>query len=409
MMPFNILGMWFRSILGLVILIGGIYSLKQGYDRSWVDEPVTIVAEQRLVEVKNDATQKVFLVTKEWNEANRFLLGGLTLLVWALLGGLIQRAFLKLKLHSNSESETARLKKAELAGESHSISRPDGSVLEVKTYGPKGGSAIIWTHGWGLNNKEWCYQKADLATKYRLIVWDEPGLGKSTKPANNEFNLENFARDLAAVVDFCRTDKVFLAGHSIGGMTILTFCKMFPEILSKKISGLILVHTTHTNPVRTTKMAGLYTAIEKPVIVPMLYLTIWTWPLVWAMNWISYLNGSAHRSTRKSSFAGTETFEQVEYVARAQTMARPDTLARGMLGMLKYDATNVLAGIRTPTLVVIGDKDKTTLPSTGEFIAAHVPNSRLETLSPARHQGLLEHHARFNKLVAGFVDGQMRN
>ena len=82
-------------------------------------------------------------------------------------------------------------------------------------------------------------------------------------------------------------------------MIILTFCKIFPESLSKRVAGLVLAHTSYTNPVRTTKRAGLYTAIEVPVLIPLLHLTIAIWPLVWVMNWLSYLNGSAHRSTAK--------------------------------------------------------------------------------------------------------------
>ena len=54
-------------------------------------------------------------------------------------------------------------------------------------------------------------------------------------------------------------------------------------------------------------MAALYTAIEKPVIIPLIYLTIALWPLAWLMNWMSYFNGSAHRSTHKTSFAGNES------------------------------------------------------------------------------------------------------
>ena len=95
-----------------------------------------------------------------------------------------------------------------------------------------------------------------------------------------------------------------LVGHSIGGMITLTFCKVFPEALGRRVAGLVLAHTSYTNPVRTTQMAGLYTAIEKPVLIPLMYLTIATWPLVWLMNWMSYLNGSAHRSTHKASFVG---------------------------------------------------------------------------------------------------------
>ena len=90
-------------------------------------------------------------------------------------------------------------------------------------------------------------------------------------------------------------------------MITLTFCKVFPKPWGPAWWDLVLVHTSYTNPVRTTPMAGLYTALEKPVLIPLLYLTIALWPLVWLMNWMSYFNGSAHRSTHKSSFSGNET------------------------------------------------------------------------------------------------------
>ena len=260
------------------------------------------------------------------------------------------------------------------------------------------------THGWGADSTEWFYQKRHLADRFRLIVWDEPGLGLSKKPDNNDYRLENLAADLDAVLALAGDRPAVLVGHSIGGMITLTFCKVFPEALGRRVAGLVLVHTTYTNPVRTTKMAALYTAIEKPVLVPLMYLTIALWPLVWLMNWMSYLNGSAHRSTHKPSFAGTETRGQLDFAARFMPHARPDVLARGMLGMIDYDATATLATIGVPTLVVVGDQDTTTLPEASEFMARNVPGAELATLSPARHMGLIEHHERFDRLVAEFAD-----
>ncbi|MBA3575779.1 MAG: cobyrinate a,c-diamide synthase, partial [Pseudonocardiales bacterium] len=72
--------------------------------------------------------------------------------------------------------------------------------------------------------------------------------------------------DLDAVVALAGNAPVVLLGHSIGGMISLTYCKLFPESVGPRVSGLVLVHTTPTNPVRTTKNAGLYTALQKPVI-----------------------------------------------------------------------------------------------------------------------------------------------
>ena len=39
-------------------------------------------------------------------------------------------------------------------------------------------------------------------------------------------------------------------------------------------------------------------------------------PVVWALNALSYLNGSAHRSVRRQSFAGTQSRAELERVAR---------------------------------------------------------------------------------------------
>ena len=72
--------------------------------------------------------------------------------------------------------------------------------------------------------------------------------------------------------------------------------------------------------------------------------------------------------------------------------------------MIAYDATGVLSTIPVPTLVFVGDKDTTTLPEAGEFIAKNLPKAKLVTLSPAKHMGLLEHHDRFDHLVTEFAE-----
>jgi pimeloyl-ACP methyl ester carboxylesterase len=235
------------------------------------------------------------------------------------------------------------------------------------------------------------------------MVWDIPGMSLSKKPNNNDFRMENLAADLDAVLNIAGNRPAILVGHSIGGMITLTFCKMFPGILQSRIVGIVVAHTTYTNPVRTMQIAALYTAIDKHSTILLIYLTIALWPLAWLMNWMSYFNGSAHRSTHKTSFAGNETRGQLDFCSQFMPHARPDVLARGMLGMVAYDATSVLPDITVPTLVIVGDKVTTTLPEAGEFIAGHVPGADAVTLAPAKHMGLMEHHDRFDRLVAEFA------
>jgi pimeloyl-ACP methyl ester carboxylesterase len=444
-MPFNILGLWFRGLLAVVILGGGIYLLYRWYDDSHVIERITapVAADEAPAgdaepgdDRRSASARRVFRFDPGWNQPTAELAAALALLAWATAGRLIGRGLSKLSLRpgvatgsSDARASTKRVTNTqasreddgrgrtapivpeedenpsgERTGEVHRIRRPDGTELRVECYGRRDAPPIIFSHGWGVDSTAWFYQKRYLAERFRLIVWDEPGLGFSTQPADKDFRLEKFAADLDAVLALADGRPAILVGHSIGGMSTLSFCKEYPEELGTRVAGLVLVHTTYTNPVRTTQMAALYTALEKPVIVPLLYLTIGLWPLAWAMTWLSYLNGSIHRSTHKSSFSGNETRDQLDFFAEFTPRARPDVLARGMLGMLAFDATATLSRIDVPTLVVVGDEDTTTKPEAGEFIANQVPGGRLATLSPAKHLGLVEHHGQFDRLLAEFAE-----
>jgi pimeloyl-ACP methyl ester carboxylesterase len=421
-MPFNILGIWFRGLLSVAILAGGIYLLYRWYDESHV--VIQTPSPATKVETPGDGrpedaadavpARRLFRFDPGLNRPTYLLAAGCALLAWATAGRWIGHGVRTLMRSLGvSSMGPPRAATAEMepdvdptddrGGEVHTIPRPDGSVLRVECYGPVDAPPIVFTHGWGADGTAWFYQKKYLAERFRLIVWDLPGAGLSKKPTNDVYRLENLAAGLKDVIDFAGGRPALLVGHSIGGMTTLTFCKEFPEWLRHRVAGLVLVHTTYTNPVRTTRMAGFYTAIERPVIIPLLYLTIALWPLVWAMNWLGYLNGSVHRSTNKESFSGRETRGQLDFIARLPLRYRPDVLARGMLGMISYDATNALPMIDVPTLVVVGDQDTTTLPEAGEYIASHVPSAELVTLSPAKHMGLFEHHGRFDQLVSRFT------
>jgi pimeloyl-ACP methyl ester carboxylesterase len=185
-------------------------------------------------------------------------------------------------------------------------------------------------------------------------------------------------------------------------MITLTFCRLFPQALGTRVKGIALVQTTYTNPVRTTNMAGLLTALERPVIVPLLHLTIWLSPLLWLSNLMGCLNGSALLSTKSSGFAGTETWEELDFVARFQLQASPAVMARGMLGMLRYDATATLKAINVPALVLSGDRDPVCKPEASERMQRDIPDAQLTQLVLAKHMGLIEHHTRFAEILRTF-------
>ena len=272
-------------------------------------------------------------------------------------------------------------------GEEHRLRRPDGTELQVEFYGPADALPLVLTHGWGCDSTEWYYTNCKLSDRYRLIVWDLPGLGRSSAPANNDYSLEKMAGDLDAVIRLAGDRPVILAGHSIGGMILLTYCRLYPEALGQRVRGLILAHTTYTNPVKTTSMASLYTALQKPVLEPLCHLMIWLSPVVWLLNCLSYLNGSAHRSSERSAFSGNETRGQLDFYAAYTPRCWPAVIARGMLAMFRYDATAKIGTIGVPVLVVVGDGDKMCTPEASEFMQRSIPACATGDLATGQARG----------------------
>jgi pimeloyl-ACP methyl ester carboxylesterase len=388
MIPTFILQTWFFGLLSIGVVVGAGYFAHEWQQRSWKWDPVL--------------RESIFAPDFGWNQETIFLAAAIILALVALAGATIVKAILKLRT-SGKRVGAADPRRAPTPALQQRLRRPDGSELHVEFYGPENGPPIVLTHGWGLDSREWNYLKRDLSDSFRLIVWDEPGLGKSTRPTNRNYKLENLARDLEAVLALAGDKPAILLGHSIGGMITLTLCRLSPAVLGRRVVGLVLTHTTPTNPVRTTSGAAFLSAIEKPVLVPLMYLTIALSPLVWLMNWLSYLNGSAHLATKQSSFGGTETWEEIDFFTKFQPQAPPAVMARGMLGMMRYDATETLARISVPILVVAGDRDTVTKPEASERIRSSVPRARLVTLAPAKHLGLIEHDERYADAVREFA------
>ncbi|AWN23522.1 alpha/beta hydrolase [Deinococcus irradiatisoli] len=328
----------------------------------------------------------------------RLLYAGLAVLVLALCGRWLLVPFLGRKPRTEEE-EWRPLP----PGTVHRLPRPDGSVLHVEAYGPEDAPTLLFTHGWGLSRAEWWYAQQHFAGRYRLLLWDLPGLGQSDSPDDQVFELGRLAGHLGAVLELAGGRPTILCGHSIGGMITLTFCKLHPERLSSQIAGLVLTHTTPTNPVNTAWGARFLRPLQGPLIRPLCHLTIWLSPLVRVMNALAFLNGLNHLGNHFMQFGGTETRGQLNFTVLSDLRANPAVAARGMLGMMRYDAVNVLPHLTLPTLIFKGDKDKATLPSAGDWMAGTLPAAEEVLLAPAGHLGLLEQHREWLKAVDAFA------
>lgn len=290
-----------------------------------------------------------------------------------------------------------------LHGETHDLKRADGTTLHAEIFGPAGAPILLLNHGWSTDNTEWYYVKRQLAGRFRLIVWDLPGLGQTASRADNNFALESMAADLHQVLGLAQGRPVVLVGHSIGGMINLTFCKLYPQELGTRVAGIVELDTSYTNPVRTAKDPGLNEALQKPLAEPLLHAMIAVPAVFRAMDWLSYQEGISQDSNAKSAFDGTETRGQLDLVSRYGYQSAPDVVARGTLAMFHWDMTPELPQITAPVLMIVGKDDTTTLPAASETMAHTIPGSELQILPIGRHYSLLESNQAVDKAIAKFA------
>jgi len=119
----------------------------------------------------------------------------------------------------------------------------DGLRLDVRTYGPDDAPlTVLLAHCWTLNQADWMYQVRDLQREFghgiRIITWDHRGHGASDPAPKAACTIENLARDMGDLIDtYAPTGNLVLAGHSIGGMTLMALGEQRPELFERVVGA----------------------------------------------------------------------------------------------------------------------------------------------------------------------------
>ncbi|PQA95251.1 alpha/beta hydrolase [Chryseobacterium shigense] len=98
------------------------------------------------------------------------------------------------------------------------------------------GKTIMLLHGKNFNGAYWEKTAKDLSQKgFRVIIPDQIGFGKSSKPQSYQFSFSQLAENTKAILDQLQIDKVIVLGHSMGGMVATRFTLLYPEKVQKLI------------------------------------------------------------------------------------------------------------------------------------------------------------------------------
>lgn len=98
------------------------------------------------------------------------------------------------------------------------------------------GKNIVLFHGKNFNGAYWKTTVEALSKEgFRVIVPDQIGFGKSSKPAHFHYTFQQLAENTKALLDTLNINKTAILGHSMGGMLATRFTLMYPDTAEKLI------------------------------------------------------------------------------------------------------------------------------------------------------------------------------
>ncbi len=253
----------------------------------------------------------------------------------------------------------------------HHVITRDGCTLAVWDVGE--GPTVVLAHGWGCSHATWVpVARRLIEAGYRVVLYDQRGHGESTRGAAR-FTIEALADDLADVLRSRNVVDAVLAGHSMGGMTIMALAAHHPDVLTERAQALVLVATAAADmgsgPAIAEWFAGAL--IASPAVSLALHST------------------AGHRFVR-GVFGDDSVASHIDLTRTLFAGTAPRVRAGFLHAMIAMNLLEGIATIRLPTTVMVGSRDRLTAPARADQLVAAIPGARLVTLPRRGHMLPLE-------------------
>ena len=298
------------------------------------------------------------------------------------------------------------------------VQADDGVLLSVEEIGPRDAPlTVVFVHGYTLSMGSWAFQRRTLAAELatanghrpdaRLVFYDQRGHGSSGRGKPERSTIGQLARDLATLLETRVPEgPVVLAGHSMGGMTIMGLAALRPELFGPKIAAVALMSTSSGQLADLNfGLPELLTRVRAAVF-PVAAWTMRHRP-AFAERTRRIAADLVSAVTRSLSFASADVDPAVGHYVDAMIAGTPvDVIAEFYPALAGLDQTGSLEPLRgLPTLVLTGDKDKMIPMEHSERIVERLPDSEFVVVPDAGHLVLLEKPHVVTAALAGLVRG----
>ena len=272
---------------------------------------------------------------------------------------------------------------------SRTVTTDDGVPLHVEVDGdPDAQLTVVFSHGFTARLVEWDLQRAALRDRARLILWDQRGHGRSGWTKLTAATIDRTGRDLGEVLDATApTGPVVLAGHSMGGMSVLALARQRPELFGDRVVGVFLLATSAGGLVQTGVLGLLIKAIRK---LRLLSLYLRFLQLIAPLLETFRRRGTrlGRRITRRLLFGADDADLANVRVVQELLEETPLPVAMAYYAtFLDHDETAALDVLRrVPVTVIAATHDRLTPAAHGRHIAAQIgDNAELVVVPGAGH------------------------
>ncbi|MBB4909707.1 alpha/beta fold hydrolase [Actinophytocola algeriensis] len=258
-----------------------------------------------------------------------------------------------------------------------SLARADDGVSLFYEVNGVGDDVLVLIAGQANNHHWWDVSRPDFDARFRTVVFDHRGTGRSDKPETG-YSTRGFAADVRAILDDMGVERAHVYGTSMGGRVAQWFAADHPD----RVRGLVLgctspggAHGIERSAEVRRSLAQRDTAAARQALLELMYTPGWLAAHPGPFNTVGDPGMPAH--ARRGHFTASK----------------------------EHDGWDALAKITAPTLVVHGADDVFNPAANAPVIASRVPDARLHLIPGARHAYFEEYREVASPLVLAHLDG----
>ena len=254
------------------------------------------------------------------------------------------------------------------------IQKIQGLNLNYEIYGE--GTPVLILHGWGGCINSMLPITNDLKEKYKLIVVDFIGHGKSDFP-DIPIGVPEYTDIIKELLDILDLKEIYLIGHSFGGRIGILLSALYPNLVKK----MILVDSGGIKPKSTIKKI----------------LKVASYKFIKNFLKIILLNSKKYKNimTNMRKKVGSEDYKNL-----------PESMKATFVKVVNLDLRKYLKDIKCSTLIVWGENDTDTPLYMGELIKKGIADSGLVVLKGAGHFSYIDNSHEFNVIANNFLGGK---